>query len=109
MTEIKVPGFIWALLIVVVVAVIHSYEPQIIASTPFNAPLLDMIVVVLMGILKGLDLTDVQLEQALRVIDSLIRREYETEEQMRGGIPVETSFAIAIPEPPSKLQKWLVG
>jgi len=113
MKEFRVPGLVWALLIVVGIGMIHEYE----ASLPFNAMTADAIVVILIGILKSLALGTGQLEQALNVIDTL--RFSSASRQVRGTAEVpagseempheEAMIATEIPSRPNKLAAFLVG
>lgn len=121
MNDVRVPGFLWAVAIVMAVALIHTYEAQIQAATGLDAYVLDLAVTALIGVLKGLNLGTGQLDQALDIIDSIIGRSrvrVETVEPgavpMRGGMsPVvtltEASLPSAPPPRPNKVARWLVG
>lgn len=117
MKDIRVPGLAWAILIIAIVAGVHGNEAWITTNTPFTPFWIDLALGMLIGILKGIDLTDTQLEQALDVIDKLLTRnriveETRPKEGMRSAAPPASLPQITpgeIPARPNKVVRFLFG
>lgn len=118
MQNIKPPGVLWVVLIVVAVALAHRY-----LDDPF---LVEVIVVVAGMILKSLKLGTDQLEEAIEIIN--IFKLYRvrpvvtaTGVQMRGtpqpgemeaersAVDNDLAAALEPPPMPNKMMTWLVG
>lgn len=114
------PGIVPALIIVLAVISIEYYEAWIIANTPFNATIIELVLVpALVGVLKGLDLRNDQKDVFIDLIGRLLARERVMQapptmtEGMRSaaGSPVSVMPPPVQPEevpiPPSKMtQLW---
>ena len=111
MKDIRVPGIVWAIGIIVVVGLIHSNAFYIQQSTGIQPWLLDIGVAALIGVLKTLNLGTDQLNQALDIIDRLLlEKRTEPGVQMRGDIESrELVTPLEIPDRPNPVARWLVG
>jgi hypothetical protein len=111
MKDVRIPGVVWAIAIIVAVAAIHENEAYLLMRFGLEPFYLDLLVGLLIAALKTLSLGTEQLNQALDVIERLLaRRPHPPEEGMRGVETVETMEVVAeIPPRPNKLVRWLVG
>lgn len=117
MQNIRVPGILWALAIVVIVAVIHENQ-EAWGITPLYW---EVILVAAIGALKAINLNNDQLSQALDIIDNIRRGVSVT--QTRGSLevpiggeepPVVTAEALDAmtanaPPRPSKMARFFMG
>lgn len=106
----RVPGVVWALALIIVIAIIHENE----ANLPIDAFYADMIVALLIGVLKSLSLGTGQLEQALDIIDAIRNRDARSRTRsgsIEGVVDVApvTVPESAIPERPNRMIRWLIG
>lgn len=125
MNNVKIPGVLWIVLIVAVVALAHYY-----LDDPF---VVDMIVIVAGMVLKSLKLGTAEENQAIDIINMIKQHprlnrpvtvsKSDPDVQMRGPSGVEgrisvTSEGMLVEEPPvfpdppprpNKMLRWLVG
>jgi hypothetical protein len=112
MNNVRVPGVVWAIGIVIAVYLIQKFSVPIQEATGIDAFVLNLIIVPgLIGVLKGLNLGTDQLNQALDVIDLLLQRTSTPElGQTRGpGIEQPAVMKDDIPERPNPVMRFLVG
>lgn len=131
MSNVRIPGVAWAILIIVIVASVHSAESYIVTTFGIEPWVIDLILAILIGVLKSLSLSGDQLTQALDVIQKIMSYEVERQqienhneaiakappEGMRSAQvgPIEPpslnllEVAEEVPERPSKFAQWLVG
>lgn len=114
MKDLRIPGIVWAIVLVAIVAVIHEN-----ADAWHIAPIYsDLAVVVVVGVLKGMNLGVDQLNQALDIIDNIksqgtvarTRGTSITPGGMAESEPLITDTITAnAPPRPNKLARFLVG
>lgn len=115
MKDIRVPGIVWAIAMVAIVAILHENADAWHISPLYS----DLAVVVVVGVLKGMNLGVDQLNQALDIIDNIratgsitrtrgVNVMGETETTGLSPVVVESMTANA-PERPSKTVRWLLG
>lgn len=124
----RIPGLLWAILIIVAVGLIHANE-ALLAQYGIEPWMIDMGLAFLIGILKTLSLPGDQLTQALDVIDDIVnadagaKRERQTAVQSAPGVGMRSAYgppvplpeadvkaiAAEAPERPSWLAQLLVG
>lgn len=104
MKDVRIPGFAWAIAIIVIVSLIHTYGPQYGYSPLY----IDMAVALLIGALKGLNLGTGQLEQALKIIDILLIQAV-SEGTPRGPAAVPRINLTDIPDKPNKTVRFFLG
>lgn len=134
MKKVEIPGIVWAILIIVIVAAVHSGEGYLTGTLGLQPWMIDVGLAMLIGILKGLSLGTGQLDQALNIIDRLMaynaRKSNEETAQIEAqmttpGVGMRSAhveitstlmdsleledIASAIPERPNKTLQWLVG
>jgi hypothetical protein len=107
LTNLKIPGWLWAVAIIVIIALIHTYGVQY----GINPVIADIIVALLLGILKGLNLGTNQLDATLKVISELLsERAAVTGTTIRGSIPPgSVVYKDEIPDKPDKFLTFLIG
>lgn len=104
--DVRIPGFAWAMGIIVIVGLIHTYGPQY----GFSPLYIDMAVAILIGVLKGLNLGTDQLDQAIKIIDLLLMKEVaEVEGIPRGPAAVPRINLTDIPDKPNKTVRFFLG
>lgn len=107
MKDMRVPGVVWAILIIVVIAITHENEVWIQMNWGIEPYLIDILVGILVAVLKTLSLGTEQLNQALDIIDRILANRRTEREEMRG---IGTTLVDeAIPERPNPVMRWLVG
>lgn len=129
MKDVRVPGVAWAILIIVLVAVIHGGEGYLTGTLGIQPWMLDLALVMLIGGLKTVNLGTDQLNQALDIIDSLLTREEKAQAAKsvtiaQPGVGMRSSHAeiLDVPPPldvdrvvretpdrPNPFTRWLVG
>lgn len=110
--DVRVPGFIWAIAIVITTYFINKFTPTLELYTGIDAFVWQLIIIpALIGVLKGLNLGTDQLNQALDIIDLLLKRGKTMDTPQTRGLALERPpVEVAdIPKRPSKLARWLVG
>lgn len=113
MKDVKVPGVVWAIGIIAVIALIHANEVTIQQNIGLDAFWLDMLVAALIAILKSLSLGTAELNQALDIIDKLLLARAQAATPgtgMRSAEPAPPAVVVEeIPARPNALTRWLVG
>lgn len=127
MKKVEIPGIVWAILIIIIVASVHSGESYLVNTLGIQPWIIDMGLAILIGVLKGLSLGKGQLDQALDIINKLMSYEAQAEarrveeiasprEGMRSSYvtpvppPLDmASLADEVPERPTKFQQFLFG
>lgn len=113
------PGIVWVILIVVAVSAVEYFQAQL----PGDPLIWQFVVVGLMAALKSIKVEDVQLKQALDIIDKLrtqilgkqtrgIRMsilENDIEDQKYVDEVVLDDKVLGIPEPRSKASRLFLG
>lgn len=95
MNNIKIPGFLWVVLIVVVIIALETYVP--VGYRMYS----EVAVVALLGLAKAFNLDSKQVEELL----AMIRR-------LQAQVPVQEASYVAGEVEAAKssnLEKWLVG
>lgn len=115
MKDIRVPGIVWAIAMVAIVAVIHENQAA------WNIPVIysDLAVVVVVGILKTMNLGADQLNQALDIIDNIKTHGAISATRGGGSIPVGmegsedpaviSTLTANAPERPNNTVRFLLG
>lgn len=102
MTNIKIPGVLWTVLIVTIVALAHIYLD--------NPILVDGIVVIAFAVLKSMNLGTDELEQLLEIIKRY--QAQATRSRAEAGT-ISSSAPIPVIETeayePNKPVRWLLG
>jgi hypothetical protein len=120
MKDVRIPGFAWAIGIIVAVALIHSNAATIetwhVGNFYITPIVLDTIVALLIGYLKKLNLGTEQLEDALDVIEQLQNANARAAmERESGGALPRAPLSVSpiefekIPKRPNHTARWLVG
>lgn len=114
MKDLRIPGIVWAIVIVALVAIAHENA----AAWHIDPIYSDLLVVVAVGILKSMNLGVDQLNQALDIIDNIKTQGAVTRTRGSAAAPggmVESDLAALdtitanAPKRPSKLVRFLVG
>lgn len=112
MKDVRVPGIVWVVLLVVGVALLHENR-GVLGISP---ALFDVILVGVVAVIKGFNLGTGQINQALDVIDTFRSQAGAT--RMRGSGEVSSLDADVpglmisrdqIPQRPNPVMRWLVG
>jgi hypothetical protein len=114
--DVRVPGFLWVILLLLVGAAIQFYAPQIEVRTGLSPAIVEMIVALCFGAYKYFNLGTDQLNTALDIIGFLRQRldvARDPQQQMRGPqsslLLVPEIHEEDIPERPNKAARWLLG
>lgn len=92
MNSIRIPGFVWVILIAVAVVGCETY-----LANPLYG---EIAVVALMGAAKALNLGTKEIEDML----AMLRKMQLSHPQERGMAP-----SVEVPKPPNKVARWLLG
>jgi hypothetical protein len=113
--DIRVPGVIWAIALIIIVALIHENQAYLEVQFGVTPYIIDLLVAILIGILKGLSLGTEQLNQALDIIERIVNRPVGPRppgEGMRAPGTAGSTVIIPddeIPRRPNPFTRWLVG
>lgn len=115
MNHLRVPGVVWAILIVVLIAAGYR-NADTLNQWGITPEIWNIIVVFALGVLKTLDLTPPYRQQAIELAE-LVKTEYAKRTsgpQMRSAPGSELPSAearVVVPEvkESSKLKTWLIG
>lgn len=113
----RVPGVVWAVALIIIIAVVHENEAQIQAQMGIDPFIIDIVIAMLIAVMKSLSLGTEQLNQALDIVDKLLssrreRLELPPGEGMRSTkaeAAEQPVFVEEIPERPNPAMRWLFG